>query len=156
MKKSVVENRNLILKYKIPHEYATDEAVYIKTRNALYELDLNTFANNPYVFRVINITKKTSKLVSKDTFLRLMCDYFKLPFEHWDDKIKQKELSATKEVPKSIVIGGLYTTTWAKPFAIWKLKDIIGETDVILSSPKTGVEITSKLSDLRLWTNLPK
>jgi len=154
MKKSVAENRALFIKYQIPFEDATDESIYVKTKNCQYEIDLNTFANNKFIFRVLNLTKKTSKFVSKDTFFRIICDHFKLPFEHWDKSVKEQELTTTKELPKEVIIGEIYTTTWAKPFAVWRLKDIIGETDVVLTSPKTGVDITSKLSELRVWVNI--
>jgi len=56
-----------------------------------------------------------------------------------------------KEMPADYIIGQLYTTTWANPVAVWVLKEIIGDTDAILASPKTGTNITSKISELRVW-----
>lgn len=152
MKKSVTDNLNLFKKYNIPFVLGSDdESIEIKTKAILYEVDLNTFSNNQYVFKVTNKTTNKTKLTSKDTFLRLMCLNFNVPFEHWLEKYRSAEQGMVKEMPVDYIIGELYTTTWANPVAAWTLKEIIGDTDAILSSPKSGVNITSKITELRVW-----
>ena len=151
MKTSVQDNINLFKRYNIPFTFKDEENIVIKTKAIVYEVDLNTFSNNPYVFKVINKSTNGTKLTSKDTFMQLMCKNFGLPFEHWIEKYRNAQQGMVKEMPADYIIGQLYTTTWANPVAVWVLKEIIGDTDAILSSPKTGTNITSKISELRVW-----
>lgn len=151
MKKAVQDNLNLFKKYNIPFTLKDEETMLIKTKAIAYEVDLNTFSNNPFVFKVTNKTSNSTKLTSKDTFIQLMCKNFSLPFEHWIEKHRVAQQGMVKEMPEDFIIGQLYTTTWANPVAVWVLKEIIGDTDAILSSPKTGTNITSKISELRVW-----
>jgi hypothetical protein len=146
-----IRNIDLFKKYNIPYrEFAKDQIV-IDTAKISYLVDLVPIKNNPYVFKVFNMTGNRTTIESKDTFLRRLCKHFKLDFVHWKENVDVVENLYTKEEPKEIKIGNEYTTTWANPVAKWILKDILEDDQVIMVSPKTQRPIISKLSDLRIW-----
>jgi hypothetical protein len=146
-----IRNIDLFKKYNIPYrEFAKDQIV-IDTAKISYLVDLVPIKNNPYVFKVFNMTGNRTTIESKDTFLRRLCKHFKLDFVHWKENVDVVENLYTKEEPKEIKIGNEYTTTWANPVAKWILRDILEDDQVIMVSPKTQRPIISKLSDLRIW-----
>jgi len=146
-----IRNIDLFKKYNIPYrEFAKDQIV-IDTAKISYLVDLVPIKNNPYVFKVFNMTGNRTTIESKDTFLRRLCKHFKLDFVHWKESTDVIENLYIKEEPKEIKIGNEYTTTWANPVAKWILRDILEDDQVIMVSPKTQRPIISKLSDLRIW-----
>jgi hypothetical protein len=151
MKKDIEKNKNIFRSCNIPFIEINDQDILIKTANTDYCISMSPLGNNPYVFKVYDRGAEKTEIISKEVFIRKMCRYFELDFKHWDTKAKTVQESYIKGMPKEIKIGGEYTTTWANPVAKWILKENINDDDVILRSPKTGREILSKYSDLRVW-----
>jgi len=146
-----IRNIDLFKKYNIPYRDFAKDQIVIDTAKISYLVDLVPIKNNPYVFKVFNMTGNRTTIESKDTFLRRLCKHFKLDFVHWKENVDVVENLYTKEEPKEIKIGNEYTTTWANPVAKWILRDILEDDQVIMVSPKTQRPIISKLSDLRIW-----
>jgi hypothetical protein len=146
-----IRNIDLFKKYNIPYRDFAKDQIVIDTAKISYLVDLVPIKNNPYVFKVFNMTGNRTTIESKDTFLRRLCKHFKLDFVHWKENVDVVENLYTKEEPKEIKIGNEYTTTWANPVAKWILRDILEDDQVIMVSPKTQRPIISKLSDLRVW-----
>lgn len=151
MASQAIRNIDLFKKYNIPYRDFAKDQIVVDTAKISFLVDLVPIKNNPYVFKVFNMTANRTTIESKDTFLRRLCKHFKLEFVHWKESTDVIENLYTKEEPKEIKIGNEYTTTWANPVAKWILKDILEDDQVIMVSPKTQRPIISKLSDLRIW-----
>lgn len=146
-----IRNIDLFKKYNIPYRDFSKDQIVVETAKISFLVDLVPIKNNPYVFKVLNLTANRTTIESKDTFLRRLCKHFKLDFVHWKESTDVIENLYIKEEPKEIKIGNEYTTTWANPVAKWILRDILEDDQVIMVSPKTQRPIISKLSDLRIW-----
>jgi hypothetical protein len=154
MSKEIENNKAIFLINKIPFkENANKDSIFISTIKVEYEISLKKVGNNPYVFKVIDLTSKKVDVICKEVFTRRMCNYFKTDFIHWNAKKANTMNQYIKVRPKEIVEGQLYTTTWANPVAQWVLKEYINDDNIILSSPKTNKEILTKSSELMVWIN---
>ena len=155
MSKEIENNKAIFLINKIPFKETTNgDSIFISTNKVNYVVSLKKVGNNPYVFKVSDLTNKRVDVVCKEVFTRKMCNVFNTDFIHWDAQ-KAKVLNQYRKVlPDSIVEGNLYTTTWANPVAQWVLKDFINDDNIILASPKTNKEILVKLSELMVWEKI--
>lgn len=148
-----LKNIDLFKKYKIPFREVEENQIIVNTANISYMIDLTPIKNNPYVFKVTDMTHEKVTVESKDKILNRLCKHFNLAYKHWDDKVDFNHQLFEKSMPKEIKVGNEYTTSWAMPLSKWKLKEILDEDDkVILVSPKSKKYTLSKISDLRIWT----
>lgn len=152
MSKEIDNNKAIFLINKIPfRESFNKDSILISTSKVEYEVSLKKVGNNPFVFKVSDLTNGKVDVICKELFTRKMCNYFQLDFIHWDAKKAKLMDQYTKKYPSQIIEGELYTTTWANPVAQWVLKEYINDDNIILASPKTDKEILVKSSDLMVW-----
>ena len=137
MASQAIRNIDLFKKYNIPYrEFAKDQIV-IDTAKISYLVDLVPIKNNPYVFKVFNMTGNRTTIESKDTFLRRLCKHFKLDFVHWKENVDVVEM--------------LKKLTWISIVSLIYVVSSCGDTKSEAERP-LNIDEASILADV-LWRN---